>query len=414
MDLDALNLRHLAALAATARLGSLSAAARAISLTQPALTQGLAKTERLFGEPLFERRPDGMVATSATRVLTPRIEAALAHIASPRVTLAQMRALIALADAGSYPGASAATGLSQPTLHRAVGDLSIGLRRVLVERRGKGIAFTEAGRRTVRAFRLARAELAAGLSEVAALRGRETGRITVGAMPLSRARLLPAAVTAFHRAHPHVEIRIVEGSHAEMIEPLRDGDIDLLIGALRSPAPGDDVVQTPLFEDQPVVIARAGHPLSKAVELPGTRLGESVRDRAWQASGNSVPHPNPTQKEEGLLKALAAYPWIISAPGTPLRLLWERIFDRAGIPLPPVPVECGSVITIRQMLLDSDFLTLLSPDQVAVELEAGWLTQIGNPPAELRRTIGITTRSGWRPTGMQQMFVSVLTGIAAG
>ena len=81
------------------------------------------------------------------------------------------------------------------------------------------------------------------------------------------------------------------------------------------------------------------------------------------------------------------------------------MFQRAGVPLPIVPVECGSVITIRQMLLDSDFLTLLSPDQVAVELEAGWLAQIGEPPAELRRTIGVTTRSGWRATGMQQRFL---------
>ncbi len=376
MQPDALSLRHLASLAATARLGSLSAAAQAISLTQPALTQGLAKLERQFGEPLFERRPGGMAATQAAEVLAPRIEAALTHIASPRVTMAQMRALIALADAGSYAGASTGTGLSQPTLHRAVGDLSVGLRRVLVERRGNGIAFTDAGRRTVRAFRLARAELIAGVSEVAALRGRETGRITIGAMPLSRARLLPAAVKAFHRAHPDVEVRIVEGSHAELIEPLRDGEIDLLIGALRNPPPGEDVVQTPLFEDQPVVIARAGHPLAGRRDLSPALL--------------------------------ATFPWTISAPGTPLRLLWERMFDRASIPLPPVPVECGSVITIRQMLLDSDFLTLLSPDQVAVELEAGWLTQVGDPPAELRRIIGTTTRSGWRPTGMQHLFTDLL------
>jgi len=373
---DALNLRHLAALSATARLGSLSAAAQAISLTQPALTQGLAKLERQFGEPLFDRRPGGMVPTEPTRLLVPRIDAALAHIASSRVTMAQTRALIALADAGSYPGASAATGLSQPTLHRAVGDLSIVLRRALVERRGKGIAFTDAGRRTVRACRLARAELIAGLSEVSALRGRDTSRITIGAMPLSRARRLPAAVTAFHRAHPHVEIRIVEGSHAELIEPLRDGEIDLLIGALRTPSPGDDVIQQPLFEDQPVVIARAGHPLAGAQNVTPA--------------------------------ALAGYPWTISAPGTPLRLLWERMFARAGVTEPVVPIECGSVITIRQILLDSDFMTLLSPDQVAVELEAGWLTQIGLPPEELCRTIGITTRNGWRPTAMQRQFIDSL------
>ena len=372
-----LNIRHLAALAATVRLGSLSMAAHAISLTQPALTQGLAKLELQFGEPLFERHRSGMTATPAAQLLAARIDTALAHIASPRVTMAQMRAIVALADAGSYAGASAATGLSQPTLHRAVGDLSIALRRNLVERRGNGIMFTDAGRRTVRALRLARTELIAGIAEIAALRGHETGQITIGAMPLSRARMLPTAVTAFHRAHPDVEIRIVEGSHAELIEPLRDGEIDLLIGALRDPGPGDDVVQQPLFEDQPVVIARVGHPLGSIVKISPA--------------------------------ALAAYPWAISAPGTPLRLLWERMFDRAGVPQPLVPVECGSVITIRQILLDSDFLTLLSPDQVAVELEAGWLAQIGDPPVALRRTIGMTTRSAWRPTAMQREFVDRLS-----
>jgi LysR family transcriptional regulator, regulator for genes of the gallate degradation pathway len=378
MDIWSLNLRHLATLSATVQLGSLSAAAQAVHLTQPALTQGLAKLERQLGQSLFERRPDGMAATQAAHVLAKRCETALAHIGSPRVTMAQVRALIAVGDAGSYTGASTATGLAQPSLHRAIGDLAVALRRVLVERRGKGIALTEAGRRTLRSFRLARAEIAAGLSEVAALAGRETGRISIGAMPLSRARLLPAAVTAFHRLHPHVEIRIIEGSHAELIEPLRDGDIDLLIGALRDPPPGNDVVQRMLFEDHPVVLGRIGHPLTS--REPGVGL-------------------------------LARYPWTISAPGTPLRAQWERMFSDAGVAPPHVPIECGSVITIRQILRDSDFLTLLSPDQVALELKGGWLVKICDAPDILVRTIGITTRSGWVPTGMQSAFLQILTGI---
>src|SRR3546814_1630093 len=97
---------------------------------------------------MFERSQGGMIATDAARLFARRVEDALSHIASPRVTMAQMRALIELADAGSYAGASAATGLSQPTLHRAVGDLAIALRRTLVERRGKGVAITLGGRRT--------------------------------------------------------------------------------------------------------------------------------------------------------------------------------------------------------------------------------------------------------------------------
>ncbi len=375
-----LNLRHLRALAVIARLGSISAAAQAINLTQPAITQALGKLEAQLVQSLFERRPDGMRASEAALVFAPRIDRALAHIASPRVTMTHMRALIMLADNGSYAGASATTGLAQPSLHRAIADLSLALKRELVERRGKGIALTEQGRRTVRSFRLARAELEAGLSELASLQGRETGRIAIGAMPLSRARLLPAAVTSFHRQHPEIRINIVEGSFQELIEPLRDGELDLMIGAQRDPSPGEDVVQRPLFDDRPDVLGRTGHPLA-----------------------NHSPS----------IEEMAEYRWTVPAPGTPLRVQWEKMFTDAGHPPADVPIECGSVITIRQILLDSDFLTLLSPDQVAVELEAGWPVKIADTPPRLTRTIGITTRTGWRPTAMQQAFVASLNKVAA-
>ena len=101
---------------------------------------------------------------------------------TPRVTAAQARALIAVADAGSYAGAGAATGLAQPLLHRSIGDLSVALRRALVVREGKGIKLTEPGRKSTRAFRLACVELDAGLAELAALSGRETGCVSIGAM----------------------------------------------------------------------------------------------------------------------------------------------------------------------------------------------------------------------------------------
>ncbi len=105
MKISDLNLRHLRAASAIGRLGSISAAAQAIHISQPAITQGLAKLEAMLGQPLFERRTNGMVATEAGRIFVPRIETALAHIISPRVTMTQLRALIALADAGSYAAA---------------------------------------------------------------------------------------------------------------------------------------------------------------------------------------------------------------------------------------------------------------------------------------------------------------------
>lgn len=353
--------------------GSISAAARTVHLTQPAVTQAIANLERELGVRLFEREGGGTRPTDAAAVVCARAAAALALIDSSRVTAAQMRAFLAVARAGGYTGGAALTGLSTASLHRAVADLSIALGQQLVEPRGRGVSLTPRGRQAARRFALARAELDAMIDELASLQGREVGRIAVGAMPLARARLLPAVMARFHAEHPDFSVAVAEGSHAELLGPLRDGELDVLIGALRDPSLGADLCQQPLFEDRPVVVGRADHP------LVGT---------------------------EPTLPALARYPWTVAGHGAPLRMLWERMFAEGGVAVPRVPIECGSVITIRQLLMASDFLTLLSPEQVAVELAAGWLAMVCEAPPSIRRVIGLTTRVSWTPTPLQRAFLA--------
>lgn len=374
MQPDHFNIRHLAATAAVVEHGSVSLAARAVNLTQPAVTQGIARLEAQLGLPLFERRPAGMVPTEAALRLTPRVEAALRLIGSSRVTATQIRAFVALARCGSYAAAAAQTGVSEPSLHRAVGDLGLALGYRLVDRRGRSLTLTRQGALLARRLRLALAELRAGLDDIADLQGRDGGRIVVGAMPLSRARLLPQAITAFRAMHPNIDIAIHEGSHVELVGPLRDGEIDMMVGALRDPLLGPDLRQISLFEDSPTIIARAGHPLASG----------------WQGDD------------------LHRFGWIVPPEETPLRQLWRQMFDAVGGPLPPVPIECGSVLTIRELLLRDDFLTLLSVEQLSVELETGLLVDIGPAPGRISRTIGLTTRADWRPTRLQQAFIQAV------
>jgi len=374
------NLRHLAAVAAVVHRGSVSAAASTLHLTQPAVTQAIARVETLLDLQLFERRTDGMTPLPAAHALAARVEQALALIGSRRVTMAQLRAFLAVADSGSYVAAAAQSDLSQPTLHRAIGDLALILRRTLVERRGRGIALTEPGRRTARAFRLARAELEAGLSEALGQARSGPARIMIGAMPLSRARVLPRALARFNAAHPDVEIVIVEGSHGELAEPLRDGSIDFMVGAMREPGPGPDLAQRRLFEDGVIALGRAGHPLARDIANP----------------------PLPPVAE------LARFPWIVPSPGAPLRARFDEMFRSSGLTPPVVPIECGSVMMIREILMQTDFLTLLSPDQVSVERQAGWLVSLGEPPGHFSRAIAITTRAQWRPSPAQAAFIAEL------
>ncbi len=368
------NIRHYAALAATVRHGSLSRAARAVNLTQPALTQAISGLEATLGATLFERGPAGMSPTEPALLLAPRAEAAIELVGSPRVTGTQVRAFLAVVRAGSYAAASEASGISTASLHRAVADLSVALGQRLLDRHGRALVLTPAGERRARGFGLAMAELRAGLAEVAAWQGKAGGRIVVGAMPLSRARWLPETIVRFAAAHPGIDVAVHEGSHAELAGPLRDGEIDLILGALREEVAVDDLEQEPVFEDRPALVMRAGHPLLSIADTDA---------------------------------AMFAYPWLLPGRDTPLRRYWEGMVRASGREIPHVGIECGSVMMLRQLLLSGDALTLLSPDQVSVELEAGVLAALPTP-VPVSRTIGIATRAGWRPTAAQGAFLTLL------
>ncbi|KAF1017254.1 MAG: HTH-type transcriptional regulator TsaR [Stenotrophomonas maltophilia] len=394
-----LNLKHLHALVAVHVHGGISAAAPRINLFQPALTQAIARLERQLDAALFDRQPGGMSATEAALLLVPRVERALGSLArgvrlarraarlpalpalERRLTLSQLRALTAVDTAGSYTLAAARAGLSQPAMHRAVRDLEAVIEVPLLLRRGKTLQATPAATRLLRQVRLALSELAAGVDELAALRDQQGGRLAIGVMPLARAILLPQALARFARAWPGATVNVVEGPFAELLSDLREGGLDLLVGAIRDLSAVPDVVQEGLFDDDPVIVGRSGHPLAGQA-----RLG---------------------------FDTLLAYPWVIPASGAPVRARWERMFRENGHEPPALRIECGSVVITRGLLLEDDWLTLMSRDQFVFECRAGVLTEIGLAGHSLRRRIGLTTRADWHPTRPQRAFLQTFREVCA-
>ena len=389
-----LNLRHLLAVSAIGALGSLGRAAEAVHLSQPALTQAVVKLEGQLQHRLFDRQANGMTATAAGVELIERVDRAARELADAfdavagarrgrtgraillRISFTHLRAAVAAVEFGNFVLASRATGISPPAIHRAVREFERLTDVTLFERRGRSVAPTPKARSLAAAARRAVAEIEAALADLGAQRGEGGGRVAIGALPLARARLIPEAVSAFHRARPEVAVGIVDGPYAELFARLVAGELDLVVGALRMPLPSPEVVQTPLYEDRLVVVARADHPLTRASAV---EVGD-----------------------------LAAYPWIMAAPGVPMRAMWEAMFTRAGRPVPPVAIECSSVVTIHGLLADGDWLTLLSPEQIADEMAAGRLAIVGPEAMSAARTIGVTTRAGWRPSGVQAAFLEQL------
>jgi LysR family transcriptional regulator, regulator for genes of the gallate degradation pathway len=394
-----LNLRHLDAIAEIGRAGSMSAGAQRVNLSQPALAQAVSKVERALGERLFERQPGGMVPTEAGRILIIRIErsfhyliqavrlirrsarlAPLAHI-ERRVTMAQLRALIAVESTSSYAMAAQQIGLSQPAVHRAVRDLQQFLGTQLLVRVGRSVRPTDAASRFVRFARLMLAELRAGLDEVEALTAGDGGRIELGTLPMARAVFLPDLLTQFITAHPAASVRVIEAPYGELLNSLRQGDIDMFIGgALRDPAPTNDIVQEVLFDDEQVIVGNADHPLCRKKHL-------SPAD-------------------------LLCFPWIVPSHGVPMRTNWERMFRSQGVEPPKVRIECGSMLIARGLMLNGTWLTLMSRDQIRLERMAGVLAEIEAPGDILRRRIVLTRRHDWRATPLQAHLVDMAHQLA--
>lgn len=396
------NLRHLRAFVEVARHRSISRAAAEVHLSQPAITQAITKLEQQLGVSLFDRRPDGMYPTepghlfldrgeSALRLLEVGAREALRSGARKRargfadfdrlLTVAQLRALTAIAKTGNFSLAGREAGISQPSIHRAARDLEKLAGVPLFQSTSKGIELTEPAQIFVRHVRLAFAELRQGFSEIGDWLGLDSGTIVVGSLPLCRTHILPAALSVLTREKPHLDVRIVTGPYDDLLHGLRNGEIDILAGALRDPPPIGDVVQTAHFYDPQAILARAGHPLA----------------------------------EKGRITAedLKQYPWVLPPVGSPARSYFDRSFGRAAKEGGQGIIETNSAVLVRGLLMDSDRLTIMSAHQLRLEIKLGLIAQLPvDMPASVR-PIGVTVRAGWRPTATQQALIAHLMAASA-
>ncbi len=270
------NLRHLQCFREILRLGSLSAAARSVHMSQPAVTQAVAGLEAHFGAALLNRRSSGVSATAAGEICLIRIDRALSQIrdalletrggdrvdATRFVRSRQLDALSAVVEFGNFSVAARARRTSQSNVHRSARELERTLGLPLFEKTSFGVTPTREAERLARRVRLAFRELSQAEAEVQALVGAKSGRTVIAALPLARSYLVPAALLEFSQSNPLHAVEIIDGTYTNLLAGLRSGESDVLIGALRDPAPAPDIVQEHLFDDPLAIIARADHPLA--------------------------------------------------------------------------------------------------------------------------------------------------------
>lgn len=389
---DIPSLRQLRVFEAVARLESVSAAAREISLSQPGVTQAVHGLEAGLEARLFERRRSGCYVTELGGILLPRVRRFFDHLQSglseggmsasrqgpegavARMTGPQLRGLIAISEHPSFDAAARSLGISQPSLHRSARELERELRRRLYQRTARGITTSAYGSALARRFQLALREMEYGLEELEAARGNIVSRIAIGNIPHSATQILSNAVKALLVKYPAARVQIVDGHYEELLDDLRAGKLDFLFGVLRRPDWAADIKEEMLFANHYVVVARRGHPL--------TRL------------------KRPT------LRDLGQYDWIMPGPATPRQQALHRMFGKMPI-VPSVSIETTSLQIYRTILTTSDRLTLMSSLEARLNDNRS-LAVLPFRSTHLRRFDGVATRVNWEPTRTHLQFLDLL------
>jgi LysR family transcriptional regulator for metE and metH len=256
------------------------------------------------------------------------------------VTLRQLRTFAEVVKAGSFAAASQALHLTPPAVTIQMRELEQRAGLPLVERTATGVVPTEAGREVLQAAQRIEVTLSECADALSALRGVEGGHVAIGVVSTAK-YFAPAALGAFARAHPSVEVRLDVGNRAAIIAALAANTLDL---ALTGRPPEDLAVDKAVIGEHPhLVIAPPEHPLARRRRVPATALADQT--------------------------------FVVREPGSGTRGLMERFFTEAAI-TPRVGMEMNSNETIKQAVMAGLGIAFLSAHTVAVELADGRLVSL--------------------------------------
>jgi DNA-binding transcriptional LysR family regulator len=211
--------------------------------------------------------------------------------------LRQLEYFVAVAEEANFTRAAERVHISQSGVSAQIRQLENDLGATLIDRSGRTAGLTTAGEAALEHARAVLASVDAVRQAVDDVNELIRGRLVIGMVSAGTVTALFDALAAFHRAHPGVEIALVEDNSDQLIERVRSGAMDLaLIGAAGTSPPGLDALT--IVSEALVAAVALGHPLARRrrvtladigaypiVSLPeGTGI-RTVFDQACAAKG---------------------------------------------------------------------------------------------------------------------------------
>ncbi|WP_328301938.1 LysR substrate-binding domain-containing protein [Streptomyces sp. NBC_00435] len=222
--------------------------------------------------------------------------------------LRQLEYFVAVAEEQNFTRAAERVHISQSGVSAQIRRLEQELGAELFDRSGRTATLTTAGQAALEHARTALAATGALAQAVGEVSGLIRGRLTVGMVVGCTVTPLFDALADFHRAHPGVEIALLEDNSDRLVRAVRTGALDLaLIGSAATTPDGLEALT--VVSERLVVVVPPGHPLATA-------------DRVT-------------------LRDLGSHPLICMPPGTGLRTVFDRACAAQGLH-PAIALEAGA------------------------------------------------------------------------
>ncbi len=257
-----------------------------------------------------------------------------------RLRIRHLKLLDLISVAGTLTAAADALRISQPSATKMLQELEQAFGCRLMERTTRGGILSPAGERALERLRIALGALdAAGQAFVVQP---EMPLVRIGMLPLAGVAVVPRLVAELASSGQLPRLWFQEGSVSEVLDRLRAGEIDCVIGRIETESARKnlDVFEIDPLTDEHLEVASApSHPLARARRIPLSRLFE--------------------------------HPWILPLRATYTRQMFEAAFVNIGM-LPPRPhIESSSFHTNLATVAESRFLTIAPKSAVNYYMTIG-------------------------------------------
>ena len=293
-----------------------------------------------------------------------------------RVKFRHLHTFLEVARQKSVVKAANVLHVSQPAVTKTIRELEEALGVAVFEREGRGIRITRYGEVFLRHAGAVLSVLKQGIDSVSQELSDAAPPVRVGALPTVSTRIMPRAMTLFLQEATGSRIKIVTGENAVLLEQLRVGDLDLVVGRLAAPEKMTGFSFEHLYSEQVVFAVRAGHPL-----LDGSR---------------------------SVFEGLPAYTVLMPTRGSVIRPVVEQLLIANGVGNLPTQVETVSHAFGRAFVRASDAVWIISQGVVSNDLAEGLLVALPVDTSETKGPVGLTLKADTPPSAPQAILMQTI------